>query len=185
MQISFSILNSPFLKKSAFACCFQSVKSIILIFHASCGSTIKNKFAKQIHKFKGMYLGIYTREEKCARRARFSSVFARKRGFEREDARKTIVFRPASKTLRLFFQVSCSLHHSFSVSRSGAPAWNKGFRNPVHWAAADTILAHLSCSLAATAGLRQATRRLPSRRPGADSGFRDFLLHSIASHSFA
>ena len=41
-----------------------------------------------------VYLGIYTREEKmCPSGRGFSSVFARKRGFEREAARKTIVFR--------------------------------------------------------------------------------------------
>jgi hypothetical protein len=45
-----------------------------------------------------VYLGIYTREEKmCPSGRGFSSVFARKRGFEREAARKTIVFRQPQK----------------------------------------------------------------------------------------
>ena len=40
-----------------------------------------------------VYLGIYTREEKmCPSGRGFSSVFARKRGFEREAARKTKFF---------------------------------------------------------------------------------------------
>ena len=41
-----------------------------------------------------MYLGIYTREEKmCPSGRGFSSEFDRKRGFDREAARKTLVFR--------------------------------------------------------------------------------------------
>ena len=53
-----------------------------------------------------MYLGIYTREEKmCPSGRGFSSVFARKRGFEREAARKTIVFRQPHKRRLLSFTV--------------------------------------------------------------------------------
>ena len=67
----------------------------------SCGSTHKIEFAEQIHKFRehvsrNLYKG---RKTVPARRA-FSSKFDRKRGFDREAARKTLVFRqPHGRTM--------------------------------------------------------------------------------------
>ena len=67
----------------------------------SCGSTHKIEFAEQIHKFRehvsrNLYKGI---KNVPARRV-FSSKFDRKRGFDREAARKTLVFRqPHGRTM--------------------------------------------------------------------------------------
>ena len=76
---------------------------------ASCGSTHKIEFAKQIHKFREhgpdhpllplcgnspcVSRNLYKGRKNVPVGRGFSSVFARKRGFEREAARKTIVFR--------------------------------------------------------------------------------------------
>ena len=99
---------------------FSLSKKYYFNIYASCGSTHKIEFAKQIHKFKGMvqttlscryaaihlvYLGIYTREEKmCPSGRGFSLEFARKRGFERETARKTLVFRQSQTPERISFR---------------------------------------------------------------------------------
>ena len=78
---------------------FQFVKkNIFFNFYASCGSTHKIEFAKQIHKKSGRVPDfLYKGRKNVPVRARFFSVFARKRGFEREAARKTIVFRQPQK----------------------------------------------------------------------------------------
>ena len=72
----------------------QSVKkSIILIFYASCGSTHKIEFAKQIHKFREhVSRNLYKGRKNVSVGRGFSSRFARKRGFEREAVRKTKFF---------------------------------------------------------------------------------------------
>ena len=63
-------------------------------FYASCGSTHKIEFAEQIHKFREhVSRNLYKGRKNVPAGRGFSSVFARKRGFEREAARKTLVFR--------------------------------------------------------------------------------------------
>ena len=97
---------------------FSLSKKYYFNFYASCGSTHKIEFAKQIHKFREhVSRNLYKGRKNVPVGRGFSSVFARKRGFEREAARKTIVFRAASKeTLsRLFFRfrVLCTTHSAF------------------------------------------------------------------------
>ena len=81
---------------------FSLSKKYYFNFYASCGSTRKIEFAKQIHKKSGRVPDFLYKGRKNVPAGRgFSSVFARKRGFEREAARKTIVFRQPHKR-RLF-----------------------------------------------------------------------------------
>ena len=61
---------------------------------ALCGSTHKIEFAEQIHKFRGRVpRNLYKGRKNVPARRGFSSKFDRKRGFDREAARKTLVFR--------------------------------------------------------------------------------------------
>ena len=72
----------------------QLVEKAIFDFYASCGSTHSIEFALQIHKFREhVSRNLYKGRKNVPVGRGFSSVFARKRGFEREAARKTIVFR--------------------------------------------------------------------------------------------
>ena len=69
-------------------------KKQYFIFMLRAAARIQSNLLCKFINSGSMYLGIYTREEKMCPSGRvFSSVFARKRGFEREAARKTIVFR--------------------------------------------------------------------------------------------
>ena len=62
-------------------------------FYASCGSTHKIEFAKQIHKFREhVSRNLYKGRKNVSAGRDFSSRFARKRGFEREAVRKTKFF---------------------------------------------------------------------------------------------
>ena len=77
---------------------FQSVKKVRLAYCVSCDSTHKIEFAKQIHKFREhVSRNLYKGRKNVPAGRGFSSVFARKRGFEREAARKTLVFRQPQK----------------------------------------------------------------------------------------
>ena len=77
---------------------FSLSKKHYFNFYASCGSTHKIEFAKQIHKKSGRVPDFLYKGRKNVPVGRgFSSVFARKRSFEREAARKTIVFRQPQK----------------------------------------------------------------------------------------
>ena len=70
-----------------------SIKSIYR-FYLSCGSTHKIEFAQLIHNSRGRVpRELYKGRKNVPVGRGFSSVFARKRGFEREAARKTFVFR--------------------------------------------------------------------------------------------
>ena len=61
---------------------------------ALCDSTHKIEFAEQIHKFRGRVpRNLYKGRKNVPARRGFSSEFDRKRGFDREAARKTLVFR--------------------------------------------------------------------------------------------
>ena len=89
--------------------CFQLVEKVIFDFYASCGSTHSIEFALQIHKFREYGPGhpllplcgnspcvsrnLYKGRKNVPARRGFSSEFDRKRGFDREAARKTLVFR--------------------------------------------------------------------------------------------
>ena len=76
----------------------QLVEKAIFDFYASCGSTHSIEFALQIHKFREhVSRNLYKGRKNVPVGRGFSSVFARKRGFEREAARKTIVFRQPQK----------------------------------------------------------------------------------------
>ena len=80
----------------------QLVEKVRFLFCASCDSTHKIEFAQQIHKNRGRVPRFLYKGRKNVSGGRgFSSAFDRKRGFDREAARKTIVFRqphPPSKT---------------------------------------------------------------------------------------
>ena len=66
---------------------------------ASCGSTHKIEFAEQIHKFREhVSRNLYKGRKNVSGGRGFSSAFDRKRGFDREAARKTIVFRQPQRT---------------------------------------------------------------------------------------
>ena len=72
----------------------QLVEKVIFLFCASCDSTHKIEFAQQIHKNRGRVPRFLYKGRKNVSGGRgFSSAFDRKRGFDREAARKTIVFR--------------------------------------------------------------------------------------------
>ena len=82
----------------------QSVKKKYYFnFYASCGSTHKIEFAEQIHKFREhVSRNLYKGRKNVPVRRGFSSKFDRKRGFDREAARKTLVFRqPQAADFRL------------------------------------------------------------------------------------
>ena len=96
-------------KKDALCVLFSLSKKYYFNFYASCGSTHKIEFAKQIHKFREhVSRNLYKGRKNVPVGRGFSSVFARKRGFEREAARKTIVFRQPQKgrLMRPFFVIS-------------------------------------------------------------------------------
>lgn len=79
---------------------FQSVKKQNFDSCASCGSTHKIEFAEQIHKFREhVSRNLYKGRKNVSAGRGFSSRFARKRGFEREAARKTLVFRQPQRRL--------------------------------------------------------------------------------------
>ena len=115
---SISIFNSQLLlrirKKHRFRGAFNlSIKSIYR-FYFSCGSTHKIEFAQQIHNSRGRGPGhpllplcgnspcvpreLYKGRKIVPVGRGFSSRFDRKRGFDREAARKTIVFRQPQST---------------------------------------------------------------------------------------
>ena len=100
---SISIFNSQLLlrirKKHRFRGAFNlSIKSIYR-FYFSCGSTHKIEFAQQIHNSRGRVPRELYKGRKIVPVGRgFSSRFDRKRGFDREAARKTIVFRQPQST---------------------------------------------------------------------------------------
>ena len=96
---------------------FSLSKKYYFNFYASCGSTHKIEFAKQIHKFREhVSRNLYKGRKNVPVGRGFSSVFARKRGFEREAARKTIVFRQPHKrrlfrrllSFTVFFRCNCN-----------------------------------------------------------------------------
>ena len=77
---------------------FSLSKKYYFNFYASCGSTHKIEFAEQIHKFRGHApRNLYKGRKNVPARRGFSSKFDRKRGFDREAARKTLVFRQPPK----------------------------------------------------------------------------------------
>ena len=92
---------------------FSLSKKYYFNFYASCGSTHKIEFAKQIHKFREhgpdhpllplcgnspcVSRNLYKGRKNVPVRRVFSSEFDRKRGFDREAARKTLVFRQPQK----------------------------------------------------------------------------------------
>ena len=98
---------------------FQSVKKVRLAYCVSCDSTHKIEFAQQIHKNRGrgpdhpllplcgnspcVPRFLYKGRKNVSGGRGFSSAFDRKRGFDREAARKTLVFRQpqAQRTLVL------------------------------------------------------------------------------------
>ena len=72
---------------------FSLSKKYYFNFYASCGSTHKIEFAEQIHKFREhVSRNLYKGRKNVPVGRGFSSVFARKRGFEREAVRKTKFF---------------------------------------------------------------------------------------------
>ena len=72
---------------------FSLSKKYYFNFYASCGSTHKIEFAKQIHKFREhVSRNLYKGRKNVPVRARFFFGFARNRGFEREAVRKTKFF---------------------------------------------------------------------------------------------
>ena len=74
--------------------CFILSKKLHFDSFASCGSTHKIEFAEQIHKFREhVSRNLYKGRKNVPARRVFSSEFDRKRGFDREAARKTLVFR--------------------------------------------------------------------------------------------
>ena len=78
---------------------FQLVEKVRFLFCASCDSTHKIEFAQQIHKNRGRVPRFLYKGRKNVSGGRgFSSAFDRKRGFDREAARKTIVFRQPQRT---------------------------------------------------------------------------------------
>ena len=93
---------------------FQLVEKVRFLFCASCDSTHKIEFAQQIHKNRGrgpdhpllplcgnspcVPRFLYKGRKNVSGGRGFSSAFDRKRGFDREDARKTIVFRQPQRT---------------------------------------------------------------------------------------
>ena len=94
---------------------FSLSKKYYFNFYASCGSTHKIEFAKQIHKFREhVSRNLYKGRKNVPVGRGFSSVFARKRGFEREAARKTIVFRQPqrSRLLERFYFIHSNVDNS-------------------------------------------------------------------------
>ena len=83
--------------------CFILSKKLHFDSFASCGSTHKIEFAEQIHKFREhVSRNLYKGRKNVPVRRGFSSKFDRKRGFDREAARKTLVFRqPQAADFRL------------------------------------------------------------------------------------
>ena len=80
---------------------FQLVEKVRFLFCASCDSTHKIEFAQQIHKNRGRVPRFLYKGRKIVSGGRgFSSAFDRKRGFDREAARKTIVFRQPQPPLK-------------------------------------------------------------------------------------
>ena len=78
--------------------CFILSKKLHFDSFASCGSTHKIEFAEQIHKFREhVSRNLYKGRKNVPARRVFSSEFDRKRGFDREAARKTLVFRQPQK----------------------------------------------------------------------------------------
>ena len=79
---------------------FQLVEKVRFLFCASYDSTHKIEFAQQIHKNRGRVPRFLYKGRKNVSGGRgFSSAFDRKRGFDREAARKTIVFRQPQRRL--------------------------------------------------------------------------------------
>ena len=77
----------------------QLVEKVRFLFCASCDSTHKIEFAQQIHKNRGRVPRFLYKGRKNVSGGRgFSSAFDRKRGFDREAARKTIVFRQPQRS---------------------------------------------------------------------------------------
>ncbi len=78
----------------------SACRKVRFLFCASCDSTHKIEFAQQIHKNRGRVPRFLYKGRKNVSGGRgFSSAFDRKRGFDREAARKTIVFRQPQRRL--------------------------------------------------------------------------------------
>ena len=101
-------------KGAVIYCSFQLVEKVRFLFCASCDSTHKIEFAQQIHKNRGrgpdhpllplcgnspcVPRFLYKGRKNVSGGRGFSSAFDRKRGFDREAARKTIVFRQPQRS---------------------------------------------------------------------------------------
>ena len=124
-------------------------RKVRFLFCASCDSTHKIEFAQQIHKNWGRVPRFLYKGRKNVSGGRgFSSAFDRKRGFDREAARKTIVFRqpqhPEPQVRGVFYSeqklksdISFSiLHFQFSIILS-RPAGYKSHAQRVRARPAD------------------------------------------------
>ena len=103
--------------------CLSLSKKSIYRFYFSCGSTHKIEFAEQIHKFREhgpdhpllplcgnspcVSRNLYKGRKNVSAGRGFSSRFARKRGFEREAARKTEFFDSLRSGTFLFRTSAC------------------------------------------------------------------------------
>ena len=88
------------------------IQSNLLCKFINSGSMVQTTLSCRYAAIHLVYLGIYTREEKmCPSGRGFSSVFARKRGFEREAARKTLVFRQPQATQPQRHTFRCASFH--------------------------------------------------------------------------
>ena len=115
---------------------FQLVEKAIFDFYASCGSTHSIEFALQIHKFREhVSRNLYKGRKNVPVGRGFSSVFARKRGFEREAARKTIVFRQPQKNPSGFFFVAQTRKESLLTQTLFPDSSKRKIMRLYHWTA--------------------------------------------------
>ena len=116
---------------------FSLSKKYYFNFYASCGSTHKIEFAEQIHKFREhgpdhpllplcgnspcVSRNLYKGRKNVPARRGFSSEFDRKRGFDREAARKTLVFRQPQTAVQSYSGLSIVYFTCGSWRNRGKP----------------------------------------------------------------
>ena len=132
----FSILNYCKQKENRFRGSLSLSKKPHSTLSDSCGSTHKVEFAQQIHKFREhVSRNLYKGRKNVPVGRGFSSVFARKRGFEREAARKTIVFRQPQKNPSGFFFVAQTRKESLLTQTLFPDSSKRKIMRLYHWTA--------------------------------------------------
>ena len=111
----------------SFSLCLSLSKKQYSIFMLRAAARIQSNLLCKIHKFREhVSRNLYKGRKNVPVGRGFSSVFARKRGFEREAARKTLVFRQPQTAVQSYSGLSivyltCGVLEKIAASHAASP----------------------------------------------------------------